>query len=468
MKVINRPISLPLLAPLLTMVSVTVLLIGCESIGLKKADHSVPTTTTQEIPPPTPTPAPVEAPTSYEDVWDRIRAGYALPDVSNSDVDKQIRFYTTNKNYFTKVIEQSEPYLHYVASEMEANGIPLELVLLPYIESAYNPTAVSPGQNVGMWQIATITGRNFGLKKNSWYDGRKDVIASTDAAIRLLKKLNAMFDNDWLLTVAAYNAGEGSVRNAINKNKRAGKPTDFWSLPLSKTTQGYIPQLLALSKIVADPDRYNFTLHPIPDTPYFVKVNVHSQINLTHAAQNNNLDVAKLKKLNAGYSGGLTDPTGSHQVLVPVAAAEAFKVQLDSLPKTTAVKLQEYIVKKGDSLGLIAKKYGVNSASIKSANNLKNEHISIGQRLQIPVSANNIATVEPEKINTLTSSEKNAVEKNYYIVKPGDNLSSIAKSLKMSVSTLTKLNNINSPAILKPGQKLIVSSEKTAEEVVTQ
>ena len=403
MTLINRP--------LLTILLIATLLVGCDSLGIKKSEHAkisepVIETPVQQEAPATPTEATEEQ--KFNTVWERIRAGYGLPETSNNAVDAQIKFYTRYKAYFYKITQQSEPYLYYVASEMQANNMPMELALLPFIESSYNPTA-SSASNLGMWQFGTATARNFGLKQNRWYEGRKDVVASTEAAIRLLKHLHARFDNDWLLAVAAYNAGDGSIQKAINKNRRAGKPTDFWSLPLNRITQGYVPQLLALSKIVGKPEAYDFNLYPIADTPYFVKVNVESQINLADAAKISSLDSALLKKLNSGFTSWLTDPTTPRNVLVPIAAADTFRLQLDSLPKITA-----------------------------------------SQQKQNSGDADN---TQPQK--------------GYHIVKAGENLWSIAKAEKTTVSALTKLNNLNSKSALKPGQKLILSSQPVAAQETT-
>jgi membrane-bound lytic murein transglycosylase D len=397
--------------PLLTIVSIAALLVGCDSLGIKRSEHAKTPADTAEIPvtqqPAPVTPVDVPQEQKFNTVWERIRTGYGLPDTSNTAVDTQVKFYTKYKNYFYKITQQSEPYLYYVASEMQANNMPMELALLPFIESSYNPTA-SSASNLGMWQFGVTTGRNFGLKQNRWYEGRKDVVASTEAAIRLLKHLYTRFDNDWLLAVAAYNAGDGSIQQAINKNRRAGKPTDFWSLPLNKITQGYVPQLLALSKIVGKPEAYDFNLYPIADTPYFVKVNVDSQINLADAAKSSSLDSALLKKLNSGFTGWLTDPTAPRDVLVPVDSAATFRLQLDSLPKIAANQQKQ------------------NSG------------------------------------NTETTQSQNG----YHIVKSGENLWSIAKAENMTVGALTKLNNLNSKSALKPGQKLILSGQAVVAQEV--
>jgi membrane-bound lytic murein transglycosylase D len=450
MTLINRPF--------LVLISFITLLAGCDSISPRKTDQAAVSANHTPVTQAAPIHKAQPEERKYDSVWDRIRAGYSLPHASNSTVDAQIRFYTSKKKYFYGVMQQAEPYLYFVASEMQANDMPMELALLPFIESSYNPTASSLGnQNVGMWQFGAATGRNFGLTQNNWYDGRRDVVASTDAAIRLLKKLYARFDNDWLLAIAAYNAGDGTIQQAIDKNRRAGKPTDFWSLPLNKTTQGYIPQLLALSKIIADPNVYDFNLYPIPDLPYFVKINVDSQISIADAAQQSALDVALLKKLNAGYKNGLTDPTEPRHVLVPIEAAATFRLQLDSLPKIARVKWQEHQVKKGESLNGIAKKYGVNAANIQAINSLKTAKLAPGQRLQIPLSPSTESAPAPAVAQHLSPQEK--TQDSYYTVKAGENLWSIAKANNTSVETLARLNNMTSKSALKPGQRLVVQTQ---------
>lgn len=451
----------PRFRPLITTLSVATFLAACDSLHLKPSNHAASTTS------PTPAAAIIETAKTeevrtYNTVWDRIRAGFSLPHTSNGAVDAQIRFYTSNKAYFYKVTQQSEPFLHYVASQMEANDMPMELALLPFIESSYNPAAAS-ASNAGMWQFGSSTGRNFGLTQNTWYDGRKDVVASTDAAIRLLKKLYTKFDNDWFLAVAAYNVGDGALQQAIDKNRKAGKPTDFWSLPLNKTTQGYIPQLIALSKIVADPNVYDFKLYPIADVPFFVKVNVESQVNLAEVAQSSSLDTALIKKLNAGYKGWLTDPTQPRHLLVPVSAAAAIKLQLDNAPKVESVKWQEHVVKKGDTLDAIAKRYGSNASQIKAINNIKSEKLSPGQRLQIPQSLESSIASSSTNVETKSETPSTTPTKtSYYTVKSGDNLWSIAKSQNISVDTLLRLNKMTSKSALKPGQKLALSNSSIA------
>src|SRR5690606_19649313 len=239
-------------------------------------------------------------PAVNSDLWAEITSGYGLPHVDDAKVAKHLRWYSNNQKYLDRVTEQSKPYLHYVATQLQDNDLPLELALLPIVESAYNPFAASPSKALGIWQFISQSGRNIGLKQNLWYDGRPSIVASTDAAVRYFKRLHTMFNGDWLLAVAAYNAGEGTGRRAIARNRKLGKDTDFSSLPLSQQTQSYVPQLLALSKVIADPKKYDLELNQINNNPYFTTVNVSTPIDLAQAARMADIDPKELRNRNAG------------------------------------------------------------------------------------------------------------------------------------------------------------------------
>ncbi|PUA27124.1 MAG: lytic transglycosylase [Cellvibrio sp. 79] len=392
----------------------------------------------------------------YGNLWDEVTEGYGLPTVGDDKVAKHLRWYSNNQRYLDRVTEQSKPYLHYVANELRENGLPLELALLPIVESAYDPFASSPSKALGIWQFVPQTGRNFGLKQNQWYDGRRDVVASTDAAVRYLKRLNTMFNGDWLLTIAAYNAGEGTVRRAIERNRKQGKGTDFWSLPLSQQTQSYVPQLLALSKIIADPEKYDLELNEIPNNPYFTTVNVSTPIDLAQAARMADIDPKELRNLNAGYNKWITDPTGPHQLLVPIADAAEFTLTLDKLPKVAPVKTSgDYKVKSGDTLGSIAKRFGTSISALQSANNLKSAQLSVGQNLTIPGQS-------PLSSPYAIQAEQEIAQRNqkntgtYYTIQSGDSFWTIAKKHGTSINNILKWNDLASNAKLKPGQKLLV------------
>ena len=392
----------------------------------------------------------------YGNLWDEITDGYNLPEISDDQVDKNLRWLSNNQRYLDRVTEQSKPYLYYVANELRENDLPMELALLPIVESAYNPFALSRSKALGVWQFMPHTGRNFGLKQNHWYDGRRDIVASTDAAVRYFKRLNAMFDGDWLLSIAAYNAGEGTIRRAIAKNRKQGKGTDFWSLPLPQQTQSYVPQLLALSKVIADPEKYDLELKEIENNPYFTTVNVSSPIDLAQAARMADIDPKELRNLNAGYNKWITDPTGPHELLVPVADAAQFTLTLDKLPKIAPIQLAgDYKVKSGDTLGAIAKRFGTSVKAIQYANNLKSTHLKIGQSLSIPGQAplNSPYAIQAEQEIAQRNQTNTAV---HYTIKPGDSFWTIAKKHGTSVNNLLKWNQMSAKAKLKPGQKLLV------------
>ncbi|WP_084618500.1 lytic transglycosylase [Cellvibrio sp. OA-2007] len=438
---------------------------GCST--LKQVDNPVAETSITEPTPPEESELGAklrEHTGDYGNLWDEIIEGYDFPDISDAKVDKNLRWLANNQRYLDRVTEQSKPYLYYVANELRENGMPMELALLPIVESAYNPFASSPSKAVGFWQFMPNTGRNFGLKQNHWYDGRRDIVASTDAAVRYLKRLNTMFDGDWLLTIAAYNAGEGTIRRAIEKNRKQGKKTDFWSLPLSQQTQSYVPQLLALSKVIADPEKYDLELEEIENNPYFTTVNVSSPIDLAQAARMAEIDPKELRNLNAGYNKWITDPTGPHQLLVPVADAAQFTLSLDKLPKITPIQVAgDYKVKSGDTLGAIAKRFGTSVAAIQSANNLKSTQLKIGQSLSIPgqTPLNSPYAIQAEQ-EIAQRDQKNTGT--FYTIKSGDSFWTIAKKHGTSVNNLLKWNDMSAKSQLNPGQKLLVMNAAATQK----
>ncbi len=407
--------------------------------------------------------APVETP-QVTNLWDEIVDGYGLPEIGDERVSKNLRWLANNQRYLDRVTLQSRPYLHYIANELKANDLPLELALLPIVESAYDPFAMSPSRALGIWQFMPQTGRNFGLAQNHWYDGRRDIVASTDAAIRYFKRLNTMFDGDWLLAVAAYNAGEGTVRRAIERNRKHGKKADFWSLPLSQQTQSYVPQLIALSKVIANPAKYDLELAAIPNNPYFTTVNVSAPIDLAQAARMAEIDAKELRNLNAGYNRWITNPSGPHQLLVPVADAAQFTLTLDKLPRIQPMQIAgDYKVKSGDTLGALAKRYGTSVAAIQTANNLKSTHLRVGQSLSIPGQA-------PVDSPYARQADQDIAQRNtkntgiYYTVKSDDSFWTIAKNNGTTVNNLLKWNELSSTTKLKPGQKLLIASKDIAQK----
>ena len=216
-----------------------------------------------------------------KDIWKRIASDLRLTrNASEKTTASKLAWFARNQAYLDRVSERASPYIYYIVEELEKRDMPLDLALLPIVESAYNPFAYSPSRASGIWQFIPGTGKNYGLKQNWWYDGRRDIVAATDAALNYLQKLHKEFNGDWLLALAAYNSGEGNVGRAIRRNKNTGKPIDFFSLRLPRETRGYVPSLLAVAEIISDPEKYKVAIKPIENGQYFEQVDINSQIDL--------------------------------------------------------------------------------------------------------------------------------------------------------------------------------------------
>lgn len=381
------------------------------------------------------------------DLWQRLRDGMTLTGKhQHPRLDKQLKWYANHQSHFDRVFERAEPYLYHITNAVEAKGLPLELALLPVVESAFDPFAYSHSHAAGLWQFIPGTASRFGLERNWWYEGRRDVVASTDAAIKYLTYLNKLFDGDWLLALAAYNSGEGTVRRAIKRNKRAGKPTDFWSLKLPRETRAYVPQLLAVSAIVQNPDAYKIQLGAMPNTPYFAAVDCGAQIDLAHAAKMADIPVDTLYKLNPAYNRWTTAPGDQHTLLLPIDKVEAFEQALRTTPRSQWVATREYVVQSGDTLSRIASKHNVSIADLRKENQLKRDLIRVGQIIKVPGSGG--------------FSPLNGSANSYYRVASGDSLWDIARAHKVRVKDLRAWNNLAPKDHIQPGQQLQVSSRK--------
>jgi len=276
-----------------------------------------------------------QLPSQYDNLWQRLRAGYQLQVQDNAEITRTVGYFSRKPRYFENISQRARPYLYHIVQELERRKMPLELALLPAIESSFQPTALSPKKAAGVWQFIPSTGRNYGLRQNRFYDGRRDVLASTRAALDYLEKLHEMFDGDWLLAVAAYNCGEGAVERSIRKNQARDKPTDFWSLDLPRETRQYVPNLIAVSKIVAEPEKHEAKLSYISNRPYLQNVNVGTQINLNLAARLAGLSTHEFNRLNPGYRLGVTDPDGPHLLTLPIDKVDDFKQKLTAIPVET-------------------------------------------------------------------------------------------------------------------------------------
>lgn len=398
-----------------------------------------------------------------QDLWQRIRHGFTLntDSLNNRRINNHVKWYTRNKTYMKRVSTRAQKYMYHIVGELEAQNLPLELALLPIVESAFDPFAYSHGRASGIWQFIPATGRLYGLKQNWWYDGRRDVVAATTAAAKYLKYLNRRFKGDWLLALAAYNTGEGNVQKAINRNKRKGRPTDFWSLKLPRETRAYVPQLIALAKIVSDTETYNIDLAFIPNEPYFETVNIGSQLDLAQAARLADITMDELYALNPGFNRWATAPDGPHALNIPVEKVDLFNQELSKLPLVSRIGWERYKVKSGDSLITIAKRYRTSVKSLKKANKLRGNMIRAGQSLMIPTALQSphhyALSTDQRTIRTQSRAKgKQGSKKVIHKVRSGDSFWKIAKQYNVKVSQLTKWNGLAPKDTLNIGQELVV------------
>ncbi|WP_323843941.1 LysM peptidoglycan-binding domain-containing protein [Microbulbifer magnicolonia] len=395
------------------------------------------------------------------DIWDRLRRGFRLDRrVDHPKVKDYIAYFSRNEGYMARVTERSRRYIFHVAEQLEQSNMPLELALLPIVESAYDPFAYSHARASGMWQFIPATGRSFGLHQNWWYDGRRDVDESTRAAVQYFTYLSERFDGDWELALAAYNAGEGTVRRAIERNQRRGLGTSFWDLKLPRETQRYVPQLLALAEVVSRPDYYRIPLHDVANEPYYTSVDVGTQIDLAQAANLADIEMEELQLLNPAFNRWATDPNGDHRLLIPVEKRETFEAALAELPKDQRVTWQRYTIARGDTLSTIARRYETSVAAIREANKLRGNNIRAGKTLLIPSAsgpAGQYAYALDQRVKRHQSSGSG--HKASYTVQPGDTLWGIARSLNVSVRQLASWNSMAAGDTLRPGRTLVAYAD---------
>jgi len=407
---------------------------------------------------------------TYTNLWDRMRAGFSLPPLDGPLVQRQEQWFADNPEYMANMITRARYYLYYIVQEVQKRGMPMEIALLPAIESAYQPHAYSRARAVGLWQFIASTGRLYGLKANWWYDGRRDVMASTDAALDYLEKLKEDFNGDWQLALAAYNCGEGKVQYEINYNRRHGLPTDYSDLRLPRETESYVPKLMAMVHIVSDPAKFGLKFAAIPNNPYFARVDTGTQVDLGVVAKLTDMPVTDLYQINPAYVHWVTDPNGPHELLVPADKKEAVLEGLSNLPKDERVQWSHHVVHRGDTLSQIARQSRVSIAAIKSSNRLRGNFLHVGQNLLIPVSMNRLADVTPpgppRDYHRYHVYQRYHVYRRYHPthtahivrvvhrVRPGDTLWSIARKYNVYVHQLRRWNLMDANDVLHLGQRL--------------
>ncbi len=399
----------------------------------------------------------------HPDVWARIRAGFKMQQLDGPLVAKHEQWFMNNPEYMERMLERAGKYLYYIVEQVEKRGMPMEIALLPAIESAYKPYAYSRAKAAGLWQFIPSTGKHYGLKANWWYDGRRDVEAATRAALDYLDKLRNDFNGDWHLALAAYNAGEGKVSRMMEYNRQRGLPTTYEHLKLKPETVNYVPRLLAFVNIVAEPEKYGIQLAAIPNKPYFARVETKSQIDLGVAARLAELHVDDLHKINPGHNRWATDPEGPHYLFVPVDKKELFEVALTNLPEDERVQYRRHQVARGETVSQIAKRYSIAPEAVKSANQLKDNSLRVGQDLLIPLSERAISPVIAAQTKTKTvtvAATKTPANRGagpiMHRVRSGETLYGISRKHNVLVHQLAEWNLMQPSDVLRLGQQLKV------------
>jgi len=304
-----------------------------------------------------------------DDLWQRIKNGYAIPESSSNLTQKHEQWYSSRPDYVKRMVERSQRYLFHVVEEVEKRGMPSEIALLPMIESAYNPKAYSTSRASGIWQFVPSTGKYFGLKQNWWFDNRRNITFATDAALTYLQKLHAMF-GAWDLALAAYNAGEGTVSRAIERNRKLGLPTDYESLNLPPETRNYVPKLQAIKNLMTNPGNYGLNIQTIANTPYFAKVTAPAQIDAHLAAKLAEISDEEFLALNPSFNRPvITSENKNLELLLPIVAAQTFRTNLENYNKPL-VSWKTYFAKKGERLEKIADKFGIHVSKLRDVNDL--------------------------------------------------------------------------------------------------
>ncbi|KJY82329.1 murein transglycosylase [Vibrio galatheae] len=402
-------------------------------------------------------PEPTVTPETQQDVWQRIAMQLEMPIPDHKLVNYYRTWYLKHPNHLKTVSQRAEPFLYLITEKIEQREMPLELALLPIVESSFDAFAYSHGSAAGLWQFVPATGKQQGLKQNFWYDGRRDVSAATDAALDYLTYLNKRFDGEWTHAIAAYNSGGGRVSSAIRKNTKLGKPTDFFSLDLPKETSGYVPKLLALADIIANQDKYGIEIPAIINQPVVEMVDPKEQLDLAIAAGYAGISVKQLQSLNPAYNQWATAPDGPHQLLLPTDSVDKFN-QAVSENRGKGLKVVRYKVKSGDSLSVLAKKYNTTSQVIRNANHLTGNNIRVGQHLMIPTSTRDDQAYALSAANRLakTQATTRGQFKLTHTVRSGESLWSIARANKVSHQSLAKWNGMGPKDTLRVGQKLVI------------
>jgi membrane-bound lytic murein transglycosylase D len=401
------------------------------------------------------------------DLFARLRGGFRLPDVDQPAIASQVNWFANRPDFLERTWGRASLWMYYIVGQLEQRKMPTELALLPVIESAYEPYAYSRARAAGMWQFISDTGRRFGLKQDYWYDGRRDPIEATRAALDYLQQLHEEFNGDWLLAVAAYNCGELAVERAIERNQRAGKPTDFWHLKLPNETRGYVPELLAMRRLVANPERFGLEFSPIANEPYFVTIQTGGQIDLKVVAELAGVSVEDLYELNPAFHRWATDPAGPFHLLVPADSAEGLQQSVLQLTPEQRMQVAHYMVRRGDTIASIASQFATKPEVIRELNDLELTELPVidtslrvpSPDIQLPEKAARAALLADTPAGRL---RRHGLKPRIHVVRRGDTLYALAQRLGTDPQTLAQINGLSPNDRLRAGQKLRVAAASVA------
>lgn len=397
-------------------------------------------------------------------LWARVIDRFGFTECpADSRAEQWARWYGERGDYMDRVLTRARPWIYDIAGELERRDLPGELALLPIVESAYDPFAYSHGRAAGTWQFVSATARERGIEINDFYDGRRDVWAATRAALNYLDYLNGKF-GDWNLALAAYNGGQGRVQRAINRNQRAGRPTDWQSLRLPRETLGYVPKLNGLGCLFAEPERFGFDIPVWDNRPQVVRVELDGPIDIVALSAAADIDIAELVAINPGLNGHLTPPGGPHHLMVPAGRADTVREALQTLDAADMIVWQEVRVRRGDTLSHLARRHGTTIRQLREANNLNGDFLRTGQTLRLAADGRTPENSPyAERYSQLEQLQRRLLptQRFQHQVRPGENLWLIARRYGVSVGDLQRWNGLGSNSLIRPGDRILVNMTQT-------
>jgi membrane-bound lytic murein transglycosylase D len=392
------------------------------------------------------------------DLWDRIRGGFAMTDLEDELVGKWEKYYADRPDYVARIVDRSGKYLFYIVTELERRNMPLEIALLPMIESAFNPVAHSSAKASGIWQFIPSTGTQFGMKQDWWADSRRDIVAATNGALDYLQKLHGMF-GDWQLALASYNWGEGSVQRASARSKASGRDGTYLTLNMPAETRNYLPKLQAVKNIIRNPAAFGLNVASIPNEPYFKTITLAHAIDLKKAAQFAGMSEADFVALNPAHNRPVIAGRGEHQILLPADKADLFISRLESYDKPR-VSWMAYKTRSGDRIEALAQRFGTSVDALRSVNGIRGRisALPVGYHLLVPSDGpsedalgsiqNAVFTKFPEYVQVASGRA--------HKVRNGETLGAIAKRYRVSTASIMKWNGLGKPSV-RAGQTIYVS-----------